>query len=98
TLLSSLSLHDALPIFDGRHPVLGEKADAGGAVLGGGRYGDHAAVDMDVPIVDRRVDHLRSLVERSILIEVDPHLQGHFDLKDGRSEEHTSELQSRENL
>src|SRR5690606_40680732 len=83
--IHTLSLHDALPIFDHVPPV---GPEAGGDVVAVGQLG--RAVDGDVVVVvhvDEAAEtqvarQRRGLVAHALL----------------RSEEHTSELQSRENL
>src|SRR5690606_41897043 len=81
TEIYSLSLHDALPIFDGlrfSHWQVGQRPD-GVMVLSFDRAGEPVnTFSQDVLI------ELESLLERLAL--------------DPRSEEHTSEFQSRENL
>src|SRR5690606_41618264 len=88
TELSPLSLHDALPISRQRRlEQVGGVAGAGGA----------AGADQRVHFVDEQDDRLGAglnLVDdrAQALLELALHAGA------GRSEEHTSELQSRENL
>src|SRR5690606_41564816 len=86
TLLYTLSLHDALPIFGGIEMLSDDGIDA--------VAGDH---DAGANRLDRPAR--RSLAEtdrHALIVLLDAHA---FAIREhARSEEHTSELQSRENL
>src|SRR5690606_42035220 len=90
TLSYPLSLNDALPILDRRPQARGALLEHGLGIRGGGATGEehpqaHEADDL------RRSVHVATvlLLVEGHLVEVAPHR---------RSEEHTSELQSREKI
>src|SRR5690606_42052428 len=83
--ISTLSLPDALPIFDARHAVLACQPDrpVRHHILAGGVNAEVTQPDpLDDPVSERDTALYEYFVERGI----------------ARSEEHTSELQSRENV
>src|SRR5690606_42020139 len=87
----TLSLHDALPISldRGQQPLLahGLKQIVHGFPL--------ERLDR-VLIVGRHENHMAGM--RQPPADIEPGQARHSDVEEGRSEEHTSELQSRENL
>src|SRR5690606_41223624 len=84
----TLSLHDALPIFRG-DVECDDHAGGGDGELHV-RLGDRA---------DRGVDHLDlDLVDGELFEGLHQRIDGALHVRLQRSEEHTSELQSRENL
>src|SRR5690606_41418633 len=82
----TLSLHDALPIL--RRPRGVQLTEAGQALL---RHADAIATRVQAAVAD--LDALVQMRAGTVRLAVFPSAGAHL-----RSEEHTSELQSRENL
>src|SRR5690606_41589324 len=95
--LYPLPLHDALPIFPARRSAVRLHFLGTGTSFGVPVIGCRCAVCTSPDPRDRRTRHAAVVEEdgKRLLIDTPPELRLQLV---GRSEEHTSELQSRENL
>src|SRR5436309_12652883 len=86
--LSTLSLHDALPICE-------ERRDDAARRAAGAEHEDIGSVELHAVVARQVGDEARAVR----VVGVDPRVAPHEEIRGARrSEEHTSELQSRENL